>query len=1528
MCHVPAKEVEEKILISIREAPLIKTGDLQGLLTNLGICGFHGPQAMRNLQAKRSIVAQGHAPDTDPVACEAAQWSHPPDPSVADAGRPIGRGYLLRKVVGTGGHGVVYEALQSSLNRRVAIKVIPRERLLASGNPMALIKRLKREAEVLSRFNHPNIVHVIDAGGDADALGESPYIVMELIEAPTLQDLVESRGPLPFLQAALIFRDAARACEYARSKGVLHRDLKPSNILIEATGAKLLDFGLAQLFAEPGQTPPAQGESRITREGNVFLGTPMFQPTERHEGKGDERSDLYALAAVIYFALTGKHLFDFDKPPTFTDWAFAHYQADSRLVDIRHPGRRPDCPESLAGLLRRALRRDPASRYASYAELLRDLEPILTELKASQPPPAAAVPTVLAPEEARAPKSPAPPQGMSRILSDLERADGPQPAPTPSDPPGRASTQDGSILSGLRKRMAGVEERFGLEVGDVEVLHGQTGPLSVAILELARQKGLMPILQQIFETQSGLEVEAFEECLLAYAAGKSAILPSGTPSIPTGLGRYFYDADEIALNQEHQWYFPEAAVQYAEAIVVFLEGALGAPELVRHHKDAAGEESSKASRILTPTLSPPIPAVPPSAPAAEVAGSATPLLATGVQVGHYEIVRRLGGGGMGDVYLARDHRFGREVAIKILKSSFANDPAYLQRFERETRIAAQLNHPNIVPVYDTLTFQGCPCLVMAYVRGTDLASYLRQRGVLPAREALFIVRQVLDALAHAHRQGLVHRDIKPDNILILVEEGQDTAKLRVVLTDFGLMKSVRLKGLEAPPGSTHTQEGVFLGTPDYVSPEQALALPEVDSRTDLWALGVVLYEMLSGARPYVAPTLPALLFKIADAHTEPVPLGSLKPDLDPRIVRLVERCLRKKPEERWLRAQDLRDEIDQILAGASSLERESGAVRNVRRRVGALATLGLAALGVLIWSFFGPGNQAPSPKGAFELPHRSDTARRDEAKTAPALEEPRKPVEIGKPEPEKIAAPPKTEEKPAPKVEPPTPRLREKFAAQRPGPRAAALMADLMSLFEKRQSDLRFASYDGLVEDLDAFDKGLLHGDGALAAPSDDYVASHSKAARRMLALARQAVQARLERLRTSKGKVVLKTAQGGTVSGQVQDLDQAKISLRDDQGGTITVELSKLALEEFVPGAGAPAAELAFGGLTLHPARTLGQVLDFEENDESVLLWVPFLVRLARLEVRGQARDTALEAKDLLPKTQAVDDQVAVLVHHVAFEAAESGLLKEKPRVLPVYGYLDPDFSEAQREKESLELLLHRRYSQVVASYRDTASGPVAGELLLLAFEKDLEAGSEELFAGSGWYNNRWDIWPEEPDVKKRQKLFDTRNPKAIVLRDPAGPRSMIMNDDATRAPEGILLRLSFEPEPGRSETAYWSFLLRGGKGRTDNLILRVDAAGIGLYRPVLEPGAKDACLARAPLPPATGEDPFRAYALVPGEEHLHVFVDRESVLSLPVENARIPNQLAFTVCYGQGTVRCMLARKPLPAAADGGKKKKDTDK
>lgn len=1205
MCDVPLQDAREKSLFWVRENGPMKGSDLLRLLEGQGFCSFHAGNHLRRLVEEGCLLTSGYAPGEDPVTCETALWSLPPEPVTVPpevqpaAGRTWGRGYRgTSRVLGSGAHGTVHEAEQLSLKRLVAIKDIPRERLEASGNPILLLKRLEREVRALSRCSHPNIVGVIDAGGGIDPQGDLPYVVMERIEGPSLQALVESKGPLPLLEAALILRDALLALEYARSRGILHRDLKPSNILVTPAGAKLVDFGLAELLAPSGPDTHAKDESKLTHEGKVFLGTPMYQPTERHEGKSDVRTEIYSLLSVFYFALTGKHLFEFEKPPTFTDWAFAHYHADSRLVDIRHPSRRPDCPESMAAILRRALRRDPALRHASYAEILRELEPVLAELKATPPPPAAEVPSPLAGEaqpaaevrsSTEAPKSPAGTRGVSTLLGDLEGAQGTSPSSSSSGPVGAP------ILSGLRARMAKVEERGSRLFGNVDGLHGQTGPFTVALLNLARAQGLMPILRRIYEAHSSRELDSFEECLFATAGGNFTELPPGTPRVPTGLGDYFHDALEIALNEADRWFYPEAAVQYAEAIVVFLEGALEAPELLRHRSGAA------------------------------------------------------------------------------------------------------------------------------------------------------------------------------------------------------------LKG---------------------------------------------------------------------------------------------------RPAER-----------SRLLAGS-------------------FAALALAAVGVFGWEHFGRGNRAPSPKGAFELPQRTDLARSDETKKVSAPEEPRKPIEISKLESEKMTPPPKAEEKPTPKVEPPAPRLREKLAAQPPGPREAALMVELLALFEKRQTELRWASYDGLVLDLETFEKERLRREGEQSTASDEnYAASHAKAARMMLTLARQAVRARLDQLRNSKDSVVLKTAAGGTVTGKVQDVDQAKITLQNAEGGTFTVELSKLALEEFVPDAGAASAELAFRGLTLHPAKTLGEVLDLEPNDESRLLWVPFLVRLARLEIRQAARDTALEAKDILLQSKGVEQSTTLLIHHVVFAAAESAFSKEKPRVTPVYGYLEPDFGQATRERESLELLLARQYSRVVASFRDTGSASVAAELLLGGLERDLDAGAEELLADGGWYNNDWKVWPPEPDLKKKEKLFNTRDPKSIVLQDPAGPRSLIMNDNTTRAPEGIHLVLSFKPEPGHSESAYWSFLLRGGKDRKDNLTLRVDAGGIGLYRSVFEAGAKDVCLAHSPLPRAPGDEESRAYTLVPGEDHLHVFADRDIVLSLPMENARIPNQLDFTVCYGKASVRRMLAKKLSPAAAVDGKKK-ETDK
>jgi serine/threonine protein kinase len=914
----------------------------------------------------------------------------------------------------------------------------------------------------------------------------------------------------------------------------------------------------------------------------------------------------------------------------------------------------------------------------------------------------------------------------------------------------------------------------------------------------------------------------------------------------------------------------------------------------------------------------------------------------------YRIIAVLGRGGFGAVFLAEHPTLPLKRALKLFLDVDRSGPAFEKFREKcfdEARLQSGLNHENILEVVDAFEDQGYVVLVMEYVDGPNLARVIqekmRARGRFLPLEVLGLAIPVARGLMHAHKHGVVHRDMKPENILL--DQG------RPKIADFGLARYLE------ETGQRHTTAGHLVGTPLYMAPEQIAAQAKTyGPACDIYSFGVVLYQMCLGITPFDHEDR----FAILQQHEfqAPDPISLTITDFPEELDRIILTCLEKRPADRFTSADELLLALERcrenLGRGIKTVERQSWERRTRgRRKMGlwaAAGVLGLLLLGAIPgaaalkkWTLGSSDSQprtvdqkgpvqivgfspAKDPEATPKESHFPTVEPRTQPGANEVLAAPKKelPPAERDPRPE-----PKVVEPVSKKIELPVPRLREKLAAQPAGARATALMGELLGLFEKHERELRSASYDGLGGELDAFEKARLHAGGSEALSSDEALAAlHVKAARRMLDLARQAVREHLGRLRSEKGPVVLKIAGGGLVSGKVQELGDGKISLRDDQGGTVTVDVSKLALEEFVPDRGAPAAQLAFQGLTLDPARTLGLALDFEAEDESVLLWAPFLVRLARLEVRQGARATALGARELLAKSKAAPDSTAVLLHHVAFAAAESELREVQARILPVFGYLEPDFASARREKESLELLLARRYSQVLASYPGTAPGPVAGELLLGVFLADLDAGFEELLNGSGWWNNRWEVWPKEPDIKARQKLFDTRDPKLLVFRDPAGMRSLIMNDNTTRAPEGILLRLSFEPEPGQAESAHWSLLLRGGKDGTDSLSLRVDASGIGLYRQVLEPGAKDACLAHAPLPTASGDDPFRAYALVPAEDHLHVFVDGEIVLSLPRESAKIPHQMDFSVCRGTSSVRCMLARKPATAPAEDAGKKKDT--
>ena len=284
-------------------------------------------------------------------------------------------------------------------------------------------------------------------------------------------------------------------------------------------------------------------------------------------------------------------------------------------------------------------------------------------------------------------------------------------------------------------------------------------------------------------------------------------------------------------------------------------------------------------------------------------------LTPGTRLGPYEITAPLGAGGMGEVYRARDTRLDRTVAIKVVSDAVAGSPELRDRFQREARAVAALNHSHICSLFDVGHHEGTDFLVMEYLQGETLAARLETaRGApLPQREALEIATQVADALAAAHRAGIVHRDLKPGNIMLVRRPGVSGAG-EAKLFDFGLAKvtpaAVAASGLSvAPTGLTPvTMQGTILGTLQYMAPEQ-IEGKEADARTDLFAFGCVLYEMLTGRRPFAGSTQASLIASIL--KEEPAPIAAVVPDAPPALEFLVRRCLAKDPDERWTSARDV-----------------------------------------------------------------------------------------------------------------------------------------------------------------------------------------------------------------------------------------------------------------------------------------------------------------------------------------------------------------------------------------------------------------------------------------------------------------------------------------------------------------------------------------------------------------------------------------------------------------------------------------------
>jgi len=270
--------------------------------------------------------------------------------------------------------------------------------------------------------------------------------------------------------------------------------------------------------------------------------------------------------------------------------------------------------------------------------------------------------------------------------------------------------------------------------------------------------------------------------------------------------------------------------------------------------------------------------------------------------GRYEIREHIATGGMASVYKTWDNRVERIVAIKVLRSLDKNDTRAVERFRREARAAAALAHPNAVTIYDFVEETGQYFLVMEYIPGPTLKQLVGQRRQLQGREAIEIAAQVCSVLQVAHARGFIHRDIKPQNIMLVLSGGPSNGIIDrgvlVKLTDFGIVRVAEEGGL--------TNSGIVLGTADYLSPEQARG-KTLTASSDLYSLGVVMFEMLTGQPPFVGPT--AVSIAMQHASTNPPPLRKYNPAIPPIVEQLVLRALEKEPEDRFNSAAEMQQAL-------------------------------------------------------------------------------------------------------------------------------------------------------------------------------------------------------------------------------------------------------------------------------------------------------------------------------------------------------------------------------------------------------------------------------------------------------------------------------------------------------------------------------------------------------------------------------------------------------------------------------------------
>lgn len=816
------------------------------------------------------------------------------------------RGFVLGKYrlldrIGSGGMSSVYLAEHQLMRRRVAIKVLPP----LQAEKDSRLNRFLAESRAVAQLDHPHIVRAYHLDVEFDRY----YLVMEYIEGVNLQQLIEREGPLSFYKAAEYLRQAAKGLAHAHQAGLIHRDIKPANFLVDRTDTvKLLDLGLARSL-DPNATSLTND-----RNGKV-LGTADYVAPEQVKDSHDvdERTDIYGLGCTMYFLLTGQ--------PPFAEGNLAQklamhlYHQPANIREIR-----PDTPLALVRLCHKMMAKKREDRYQTAAEVQEVLEQWVksqgngeqaeeethelgpdTSLGDSllnlDDVPETELPEVVESSEHQQ-ESEQEEHDEAEEQKQEKSAEKTAPRKVAAEAEDEASSTQAvktappkrSKKSSKRRRRPSSKRKRPREFPEVLTLEETAEYLRLPAdkIEGLAQQGKIPC-QQILD-QWRFHKKAIEQWLheadfrsqtwMNIMPGRSpdsislAMRPSITDNRLT-LEDYLERLKTSGIYTEDQW---QQVLQVARSLPSADPEDLG--RALRNHELLTDYQSALLRQGKL----------------------------TGLRYGDYLVLERVGSGGTAVVYRAKHQPTGQIVALKVMQQKDGQQNAEeASRFDREVRAVAKLNHPNIVMAYDAVYGEKEHYLVLEYVEGVNLDHRVRRGGPLPVAEAVEYILQAACGLQHAHSKHLVHRDIKPGNLLL---DKNHTIKI----LDLGLVRfEQHLSSSASLDGSTTrlTKSETVLGTPDYMPPEQFADARQADNRADIYSLGCTMYFLLTGRSPfeYDSPT------RTLKAHqTEPIPdLLKAAPNAPTGLQPVFEKMMAKEPRSRYQSMQEVIHDIERFV---------------------------------------------------------------------------------------------------------------------------------------------------------------------------------------------------------------------------------------------------------------------------------------------------------------------------------------------------------------------------------------------------------------------------------------------------------------------------------------------------------------------------------------------------------------------------------------------------------------------------------------